>query len=59
MQYTIEQLRNEGNLIDTVQEGTVSLYEIKGEEYLILQDNTIISRQEDNAAPEGSYWPIH
>jgi hypothetical protein len=45
-------LHETGELIKTVCDGTVQLWVCEGEEYVVLSDNTIITRQEDNEIGE-------
>ena len=44
----VEELRQGGKLLGTAMEGTCRLYTYKGIEYVVLQDNSIITRAEDN-----------
>lgn len=44
----VEDLRQGGKLLGTAIEGTCRLYVYKGIEYVVLQDNSIITRAEDN-----------
>lgn len=53
---TFEKLKNEGNKIAQTEEGTVLLYELDSIEYVVLQDNTVITRKEDNES-EDAFFP--
>ena len=44
----LEALRQGGQLLGTAIEGTCRLYVYEGIEYVVLQDNSIITRAEDN-----------
>lgn len=45
-----------GELLDATLEGTVLLYELDGQKYVVLPDNTVISQEED-CEIEGSSFP--
>ena len=45
---TIEQLREKGNIVETKLEGCCQLWEYNGIEYVVMSDNTVITRIEDN-----------
>lgn len=45
----LDYLREKGKLIDAALEGTCQLWEVDGVEYVVLCDNTVITRAEDNA----------
>lgn len=45
----LNKLREKGKWIDTALEGTCQLWELDGVEYVVLCDNTVITRAEDNA----------
>lgn len=49
---TIEQLKKDGNLIDSNPVYMAELYKYKGNEYVVLCTNEIISRQYDNSDGE-------
>jgi hypothetical protein len=42
-------LQENGKLIETALEGTCQLWELESVEYVVLCDNTVITRAEDNA----------
>ena len=44
---TIQKLRAEGEKIASTLEGTVHLWEHNGTEYVVLPDNSVITRDED------------
>ena len=44
----LDELRQGGKLLGTAMEGTCRLYLYKGIEYVVLQDNSVITRTEDN-----------
>ena len=44
----LEQIKERGKLIDTTLEGTSQLWELDNIEYVVLCDNTVITREEDN-----------
>ena len=44
----LDELRQDGKLLGTAIEGTCRLYVYKGIEYVVLQDNSVINRTEDN-----------
>jgi hypothetical protein len=45
---TYELLESFGYLVDTDLEGTCQLWRYNDVEYVVLQDNTVITREEDN-----------
>jgi len=47
MNITIDTLRGSGELIDTSEQGTCQLWLLNGNEYVVLSDNTVITREED------------
>jgi hypothetical protein len=54
----VDVLRENGELLETNAEGTCRLYMYKGIQYLVLQDNTVITKDEDNAhGPEEAFFP--
>lgn len=54
----IQELKANGlaEIVGTLADGTVQLVEIGFAEFVVLSDNTVITRTEDNAAPE-AFWP--
>lgn len=56
---TYEQLSDEFGKPDAMDnDGTVYLYKAYENEYVVLSDNTVITRQEDNAGgPENAFFP--
>jgi hypothetical protein len=54
----LEILRNNGTILETLHDGTVQLIKLDDIEYVILCDNSIITRQEDNSlGAENAYFP--
>jgi GH25 family lysozyme M1 (1,4-beta-N-acetylmuramidase) len=54
----LEILRNNGTILETLHEGTVQLIKLDDIEYVILCDNSIITREEDNnLGAENAYFP--
>jgi hypothetical protein len=54
----LEILRNNGTLLETLHEGTVQLIKLDDIEYVVLCDNSIITREEDNnLGAENAYFP--
>lgn len=45
---TYELLISEGECLDTALEGTCILYQYKGKEYVVLSDDSVMTREEDN-----------
>ena len=52
-----ETLVEKGERIKSILDGTVNLYILDKKEYVVLCDNTVITREEDNDAPEGAFFP--
>ena len=46
-----------GRFIESAEEGTCQLYEYQGVEYVVLIDNSVITREEDNECPEEAIFP--
>jgi hypothetical protein len=53
----VDVLRENGELLDTAYEGTCQLYRYKDVQYVVLQDNTVITREEDNNGTEEAIFP--
>ncbi len=53
-----KKLKDNGTKIDTACEGTCILYEYNGTEWVVLADNSVITREEDNRVPEGAIFPL-
>jgi len=54
---TIQELEQKGELIDTANEGTSQLWRVGTDEYVVLCDNTVITRDEDEQCVEGPIFP--
>lgn len=54
---TKQELEQKGELIDTANEGTSQLWQVGNEEYVVLCDNTVITRDEDEKFAEGPIFP--
>lgn len=54
---TFDILREKGEKLDSAQEGTCFLYRYNDTEYVVLADNTVITREEDNESAEGAIFP--
>ena len=54
---TLETLRDNADIIDTAEEGTCTLFKYNDIEYVVLQDNTIITREEDNNGLSDPVFP--
>ncbi len=46
-----------GEIIETTDEGCVQLWRLNGKEYVVMPDNSVISREEDNSFGEVAYFP--
>ena len=51
-QPTYSELNENGNLINTALEGTCQLWELNGNEWVVLCDNTVISREADEKSED-------
>ncbi len=58
MNNLLETLLNNGTKLESSQEGTCTLYELEGKEYVVLADNTVITRDED-LADDDPIFPGH
>lgn len=56
---TYELLQEEGEFLDSTVEGTCRLYLYNGHEYVVLCDNSVITREEDNAFEEEVIFPYN
>ena len=54
---TYDILLDQGECINTAEEGTCMLYQYKGIEYVVLQDNSVITRKEDNEDVDFAIFP--
>ncbi len=57
METLTNKIKEHGVIIDTALEGTCLLINYGNAEYVMLSDNTIITRSEDNEDPEGAIFP--
>ena len=54
----LETLKSKGTILETLHEGTIQLIKLDGIEYVVLCDNSIITREEDNSlGAENAYFP--
>lgn len=44
-------------IVDTTAESTVDFYDVQGCEFVVLYDQSVMTRCEDNSFPEGAFWP--
>lgn len=55
---TADVLRLNGNHQNSIHEGAVNLYYYDDTEYVVLPDNSVITREEDNSdGAENAYFP--
>ena len=54
---TYELLAREGEFLDSTVEGTCRLYLYNGHEYVVLCDNSVITREENNTFEEEAIFP--
>lgn len=46
-----------GEAVETADDGCVELWVLNGKEYVVLCDNSVMTREEDNSFREGAYFP--
>lgn len=54
---TYDFLHDHAKLIDTAYDGTCQLWIYNGEEYVVLSDNSVITRLEDNTTDDNPIFP--
>lgn len=55
---TYDLLNEKGKAVKTALDGSCILFEYNGVEYVVLSDNSVITREEDNECPEGAIFPF-